>query len=481
MSLSALVFSGLRWTGFASLSNSALQLLQVAILARMIAPDDFGLMAIVMAILSFAQIFSDLGISNAIIHHREIASRQLSILFWLNVISSGLLAALLALASPFVAKFYGRQELIPLLSLAAMLLVVTSLGQQIRTLGQKRMLFASLAKIDLAAAVVGFSTSVFLAAIGTGVFALLSGALAAAVVSSFLLWYHLADGWRPKLSLQLGQVRHFLKFGAYMIGDNLANTLHSQFDVLLGGRLLGAELIGVYSLQKTLALRVSGVFSPILSRVGLPMLATAQDDNKLLKDVYLNMILFTASVNFPIYVMLGLFAKEFVYLFFGPGWEVAIPLLRIFAVWGLLRAMGNPVGSLLMARGRADLSFKWNAVLMVLIPPVVWLGAQFGASGLTLSLTVLQIVLFIPAWYYLVRPLCGAGLREYSAKMATPLSLSLGAGLVGYLMAGLTSGSIWRLVYGATFGFLAYMLLSYTFNRMWFRAIARLVGMRAYG
>lgn len=475
MTLRSSAFSGIRWTTASSLIRAVLQLLQIAILARLLDSADFGLMALVVAITAFMQIFSDMGVSNAIIHHQEISHRQLSSLYWLNVISALGLAILLVFASPAIAGFYGDARLIPLIWIAGASLVVVALGQQIRIVAEKNLQFSALARVEVMAALFSFAATIIIALLGGGVYALVGGVFVGASVLSILLWIFLANGWRPLLCFQPREIRHFLGFGAYMIGNNLVNTFNGQVDILLGGRLLGAQAIGLYSLPRDFCLRLASIFNPIAIRVGIPLMSKAQNDVALLKSLYLKMMRMTASVNFPIYIALFVFAPEVSHIMFGPKWDEAIPLMRIFALWGLLRSTGNPVGILLIARGRADLSFKWNFGLMFLYVPIVWVGSQYGVMGMASSLLLAGVVLFPANWYYLVRELTGAGFGEYSKQMLIPLGLSAIGGLVGVFCAAPFSAEVVRLCIGLMSGGAVYLLMSASFNKSWFFNMKELV------
>lgn len=468
MSLKQNTFSAVRWIAVAMVIKAGLQFLQLAILARLLVPADFGLMAIVVALTAFLQIFADFGVSSAIIHHQEISREQLSSLYWLNVGSSVVLAVLIVLAAPWVSAYYGQTELQPLLALSAITLVVAATGQQLRVVAEKNMRFDVLAKLEAAGSLTGFLIAVGIAMAGGGVYALVGGAMANAAMLTVLLWFYISDGWRPQMVFRIREIRHFLNFGAYMIGSNLVNTISYQVDVLIGAKILGTESIGTYSLAKDFSIGISRLFNPIITRVGTPMMAKVQSDEALMKIVYLKTMRMTASVNFPIYIAIGVFASEVVNIVFGSKWSDAIPLLQVFAAWGLLRSTANPVGSLLIARGRADLSFKWNLAIFCIAPPIVWLGSMWGPLGLALSSLGLMIGMFIPTWYFLVKPLCGAGFWEYSQQFLPPLFASTVAAIVAFSAAFWFSGDIVHLSVGALVGGLVYVGLSSRINREWF-------------
>lgn len=471
MTMRTQTFSGIRWTTFSAIIRTAMQFGQVAVLARLLSPADYGEMAVLVAIMAFVGIFADAGISNAIIHFQDISHQQLSSLYWLNVGVSAVLAALLALVSSWVAQWYHLPVLQNLVLIAAASLVLGAIGQLLRITAQKELRFAALAKVDMLAALCGTVVAVALAWYGVGVYALAVGGLAGAAAGSALAWLMLARGWRPQYRLRFGEIAPFLKFGGYMIGNNVANTFNSQIDVLLGVRLVGVQAMGLYTMPKNLSLQVQMVINPIVTQVGMPVMAKAQGDRPLLKRVYLQTMRMTSSVNFPVYVALALFAPEVVNVLLGTKWQQAVPLLQSFAVWGLLRSTGNPVGSLLIATGKAELSFKWNVALLVLIAPSIWFGSSYGVQGIACVMTGLMALLFVPAWYFLVRPSCGAGLCEYCIQMAMPLALAILAGGVAFGVIWPIENVLMRLGIGLVVGGLVYVGLSWRFNRVWIAAM----------
>ena len=260
-----------------------------------------------------------------------------------------------------------------------------------------------------------------------------------------------------------------------MIGNNIANTINSQIDVLLGARLLGSEAIGLYSVPKNLTMNVQMAINPIITKVGLPVMAKVQGDTDMLKSVYLNTMRMSASINFPLYVIIVLFAPEIILFVVGEKWNSAIPLLQIFGIWGLLRSIANPVGSLLIATGRVKRSFIWNMALVVIIVPIIWVGSQYGLEGIAFAMVGLMAGLMMPLWYFLIRPSCGASLGEYSKQLVTPLIIALVAGLCGYLAAGLFTHDLIRLILGFMISCVVYLIVSWYFNRTWVDAMTELL------
>jgi O-antigen/teichoic acid export membrane protein len=488
MSLKQQAFSGVRWTAFAAVFRAGLQIPQIAILARLLAPEDFGLMAIVAAILSFLTIFADMGISSAIIHHQNITQQQLSSLYWLNVLTGFMMMALLSATSPLIASFYHDSRLTLLIMLASSNFFISALSQQLRVKGEKELKFAILARIELISAVAGFVAVVVMAYKGFGVLSLVGASIISTLLTSLLSWVILANGWYPQFRLRLGEVSEFLNFGAYMVGNNIANNINVMADIFLGGRLLGVTDLGLYSLPRNLCLQVQSLINPIVTRVGFPVMSKVQNDPVQLKTIYLKTMRMTASINFPLYIGMVVFAPEIIAILFGGKWIGSVDILRILAIWGLLRSTMNPVGSLLLAVGKAKLSFKWNVTLVLFVPCVLWWGSHFGVIGMALGLLGLQLASLIPGWYFLVRPCCKASLIEHLKQLVVPLWICLVAVVLGYIVVIDTEflifhfsidfklSTVIRLVIGLGVSAIVYIRISCFFNREWTSSMLQLLG-----
>jgi len=474
MSTKRRIFTAVRWTAVAAVARSALQFLQVSILARLLLPSDFGLMALSMAVIAFAQIFADMGVSNAIIHHQEVDDDQLSSLYWLNVAAGALMMVLVMTASPALSHLYKAPQLEPVLMLTSLYFLINAVGQQLRVMAEKEMTFNVLARIEIASAFVGAAVAIGWALTSPSVIALVAGLLSSALTMTSLCWLKLSRGWRPSARLRLAEIRRFLHFGGYTMANNVVNTLNSQADIFIGGRALSTGDLGFYSLPRDLSLRVAFAVNPIVTRVALPAMAIAQHDRAALRNIYLKSIWMTASVNFPLYAALAVFSADCVLVFFGARWLDAVPVLRVLALWGMIRSIGNPVGSLLFATGRADLAFKWNLGMLVVIPPVLWAAASFGTIAMAIALLSIQLTSFVPGWAVLIRPLCGATLKEYAGSMLRPLVASAIAAAVGSALCSQMDPSLARLVCGVVFGGIAYLLASWMLNRDWLLAMMQL-------
>ncbi|MBX3257351.1 MAG: MOP flippase family protein [Chitinophagaceae bacterium] len=432
MALKKEVIGGVKWTAVASIFSAIIQLAQIAILSRYLNKSDFGLMALALFVIGISQIFVDMGISNAIIHKQRVNKFQLNTLFWLNIVFGVCIYGLISSFAPLIAKFYNTPSLKGVLRTIGVTFLIIPFGQIFGTLLRRDLKFQALSSRDILGKVVGFFVSVILAISHFGVYSLVYGNLASAVISTALLIISGFKAFRPQFIFSWRSLskKGFFSFGLFQIGEQFVNYFNSQFDTVLIGKLLGMEALGIYNVAKTLAFRPYQMLNPIITKVAFPVFAKFQNDIAKLRASYLRMIESLTILNAPIYGCLIVFSEPIIKVFFGSEWLAAIPILQLLSVSALMNSIGNPVGSLQLARGRADLGFYWNLVLFTLMPLSMYIGSSQGIIGVAYSIAILKLILQVPAWYFFVRPLCNANFGEYFVSIGKPLVLaSIASGL----------------------------------------------------
>lgn len=183
----------------------------------------------------------------------------------------------------------------------------------------------------------------------------------------------------------------------------------------------------------------------------------------------------TASLNFPIYAALALFAEEAVAIFLGDQWKDAAFYMRIFAIWGLIRSTGNPSGSLLYAVGMAKRAHIWNMVLFILTVPILWIAAKKGGlPTLAWAMLVWQAIIFFLAWKFLIQPACGVGFFSYSFSITPPFIATFLAALIGIFFINIKPDFFGSHISIGAF-FIAYLFFSYFLNHEWVVSMRELI------
>lgn len=460
----------MKWTGVATIITTSLYLIQTAVLARLLSPEDFGLMAMIMVVLGFAQAYADMGVSKAIIHRQDITIPQLSSLYWLNVFSGLAVFAILAALRPVIVQLYGEPRLNDLLIWSAAVFLITPFGQQFQILLQKELLFNRIAVVDILSLGAGVALSIVCATWGHGVWSLIWGQLCATGVKMLMLAGIGVGRWRPAFRFRTSDLKGYLSFGFFQMGEGSINYFNSRLDQMLIGSLVGAQGLGYYNLAFNVVIAPIVKINPILTRVAFPVFSQVQSDHGRLKRGYMLVIRALSVVNFPLLCGVAVVAPLFVPVVFGPQWQPSVVLIQVLAVVALMKSIGNPVGSLLLAKGRADLGFYFNAMKLITQIPGIFLGAYLGGGqGVAFVLLGLQFLYTALGYRILICSLLGPCLREYIMSMAPALALSAAmAALVWLAALPLHQSATTVLAVQVVTGAVVYMILNLLFQRRHF-------------
>lgn len=475
MNLKQQAFNGIKWTTLSSAVIAILHLAQLMVLARFLSPHDFGLVAILMVIIGFTTVFVDFGLSNSIIYKKDITKEQLSTLYWLNILISIIIYIVIFIMASYITDFYNEPELYSLLLIVSSILIIQACGQQFRVLFQKELRFDILAKIDMFASMISVAFAILLAMNYFGVYSLIYSLLIMTILKSALLIYFGSKYHKISFIFNLNEVKEFLSFGLYVVGNGIVSTIATQIDVILIGKLLGTEMLGLYSVAKELILRPSQLINPIITKVAFPVMTKVNHDTKEVKRLYLKLLNYVSSVNFPIYIATIILAPEIITLFLGIKWLEITYLFQILAVWALLRSKDNPIGILVMTMGKPQYEMYWNIFMMIYMPIMIYFSSFWGLIGIGYGNLLSSVLLFVPAWYYLAFKLCKVSLKDYFMMSFIPLVIAIIPGAIVYLLLVLGINSlIYKIFITFIIGFALILFLNKKYNEDFYIMLAKL-------
>lgn len=478
MSLRRHALSGVKWTSLSTVLVTLTQVLQTIILARILNPEDFGLMAMVTVVIGFASAYSDLGIGAAIVQHEGTTPGQLSSLYWLNVGVGIILFIITWCVSPLIAVLFREPRLRELLNVISMAFIVVPVGIQFQMLLQKNLQFNLLARQDICSALLGFIVACFCGLSGFGVWSLVWGQLSTTTMKTILSVYSGYKSWPIRLHFATKDLREFISFGLYQMGERTINYLNFRLDQLLIGYLLGPHMLGYYSFAFNLVMQPVSRINPVLTSVAFPLFVKAQHDDVRLRLGYFSLQKFLSMINFPILAGLFAAAPALIPFMFGDQWHPAIVLVQILSFVALVKSTGNPVGYLLLAKGRADLGFKWNALLLCTQLPVIYLAANSGNMiTVSIALLALQGLYFWLSYPLLIRRVLGRSLREYLMSTLPAFLLSAAMAIsvlaLAIFLDGISRG--WKVFLQVVCGVIMYAVLNFAFRRAWLAEIRAMI------
>ncbi len=413
------------------------------LLARLLSPRDFGLVAMVAPIISFAQLFASMGLLEAVVQRPTISQSELSGLFWINVAAGSALALLVCLASPLVAWLYGEPRTAGISACLGALLIIGGCSALPMALMNRRLRFVPLAGIDLAAAVVTAGVGLGAAMLGFRYWSLVAMQAANALTTLGLAWWF--AGWRPSWPRRVAGLGSLLRFGSQVTASSLVHSLSYTLDNVLVGLAWGAVPLGLYERGFRLMLRPVMQITTPFARVAVPLLSRLVDEPDRYRAAYTRLVRAVLFATTPAVVYAIVMALPLVVRLLGPRWAGAAPVFVWFGLGALLAPVNTSTNWLFISQNRPRQEVRWNSLGAVLSLLAVLCGLHWGATGVAAARTSFSCLLWTPSlWWAVTRegpvragdlmravyPTCIAGAAAFLA-LRLAYALLIGRGLPG--------------------------------------------------
>ena len=367
------------------------------ILARLLSPEDFGLIAMIIVLTGFADVLSELGFGAALIQRKEIDSAHLSSVFWLNLATGSLLTVFFIAAAPLISSFYREPLLKPVTMILSLNFMVGSFKIVQLSLLQRKMAFKTIARIEIISVIVSGIAAISMAVSGFGVWSLVARVLLFTVISMMLTWVF--SDWRPEVLWDKKSLKDLMGFSSHYLGFNVLNYWIRNIDNLIVGRFIGSRALGIYSRAYTLMVMPVSQVSAVITRVMFPALSSIQDEKEKVKGIYLRAIKMIALITFPIMVIFFVLAEPMILVLLGDKWSGVILILQILAFEGIRQVVGTTVGWIYNSQGRTDIQFKWGVFSGIVRLTAFIIGLRWGIVGVASAYVISgYLVLWYPSW-----------------------------------------------------------------------------------
>ena len=369
-----------------------------AILARLLTPSDFGILAMVMAIVGFVIFFRNLGLSMATVQWEDIRNHQINTLFWVNL-GFGLVIFLITWAvAPGISWLYGEPRLTHITLIIAIGFIFGGLTGQHQALLHRHMRYKELNTVEILSLLGGVGVGVFSAIRGWGYWSLVFKLLSEQFFLMAGMW--LTCGWRPGRPAFNKGVRSLLQFGGNLAGVNILFYLMANLDKFLIGTFYGTKPLGFYSLAyKFLYLPIQQINFPF-SRVALPALSRLQDDIPTYRLYYRKALHFMVGISLPLVVFLLVTADHVVQVFLGSKWLDSVILFRLLGPAALLGSFGVATRWVFVSLGQTDRQLRWTLFVTPITVLGLGIGLYWGPVGVAASLSITRILLWFPGIIY---------------------------------------------------------------------------------
>lgn len=409
------VVRGFMWKLVAQLAYWGSWTIVGILLARLLAPAQFGLASMVLVFTAILPLLSDLGLGAALVQRSSVSEADRSTVFWTSVATGCALTAIGIGISGSLASFYHTPAVAPLFAVLSLSFVITSLGATHNALMIREMNFRGVEIREICGAVLGAAAGLAAALQGLGAWSLIIQQLTYRGVSTALLWMFYP--WRPRATFSWSSLKSLGGFGANVLGVGVLTQLNRNVDALLIGRFLGPRALGGYNLASNVILLPFNRIATPIQEVLFPAFARLQDEPSRMASMWLRVNQLVAAISFPTLLGLVVVAPDFVEVVLGDRWRSVTPVLQILAWVGLLQSLQRLNPSVLQARDRTrTLLLVTTAMVAAGVASVtigLWWGTVGVASAYAVSNTVLQ-----PLYTWITTRSLGLPLRAYAGSLA---------------------------------------------------------------
>ena len=431
------------------------------ILARLLTPDDFGAVGMLLIFISVANTFVDGGFAAALIQKKNPSREDYSTIFYWNLLVSAILVAVLFVAAPSIARFYNMPLLEDILKVQSFILVINAFSIVQQNILIKHLQFKKLAFINLIGNTVGAVVAIVLAYKEYGVWSLVYKNLISALGIVLIIW--IVSQWRPMLVFDKKSFRSLGGFGMMILFSNLVETIYTEIQGLIIGRAYSARDLGYYTQAKRLEEIPTLGFSAAINQVTFPIFSSAQDDIQFMRNVVRKNMRMISLFVFPLYMLLILIAEPLIVFLFSDKWLPAVPFFQILCFVGMIYPQNTVNTNIVKALGLGRLYFYLQFGKRLFGILLIFIGMQIGGlKGLMWALVVISYVVFVINTFFANR-LIHYGLKWQCLDIVKPLAFAIFSFLIVYCLFP-ESGALGMMLIQSLVFICMYFLFTFFFN-----------------
>lgn len=386
------------WSAIEIAARYGVQIVVTIVLARLLTPGDFGLIAMLLVFTNIGAVLTDAGFGTALIQKQQTSADDESTVFWFNLATGALATALMWIGADWIASFYRQPALADLTQATSWVLLFGALGAVPDALLTQKLEFRARARAQVVSSVVSGGIAIAAALGGCGVWSLVIQALVASGVRSACLWVF--SRWRPRARFSILSFRRLFGFGGFMLLSGLLNTVSVRLQPLLIGRLFDARTLGYYSLAQSATQAPNSFIGSLLSRVGLPVFANIADDRQRLRNALRTSLDVSMFVFVPCMVGLALVARPLIAEVYGARWEAAAPIASLLALAGALWPIHVLNLTALSAQGHSRRFFYLEVFKNLIIVIATVATARYGAIAVAAGMLAAALCnAAVNTWY----------------------------------------------------------------------------------
>ena len=460
-SLKKKTVKGVAWTSLDQVATLGFAFVIGVILARLLSPSDYGLLAMIAIFNAIAFAFINSGFGNALIRKPDLTEDDNSTAFYFNVVAGVVMTGVIWLIAPLAATFYDKPILTQLLRVEGFLLIISSLTIVQNTQLSRALNFKAKMIINIASQVIAGVVAIYAAYHGFGVWSLVIQHFANSIIRLILLW--IISPWRPRGKWNKASFRYLWGFGSKMLASGLLDTIYTNIYPIVIGKLYSAADLGQYKRARDFASIPSAGLTGVIQQVTFPVLSQIQEEIDRLASSYRRMLRFTVFLVFPMMIGMAVLAHPLVISLLTDKWAQCVPYLQVVCfsfMWYPVHAINL---TLLQVKGRSDLFLRLEIIKKVIITIAIIISVPYGIMGICIGSVCSSIICLAINTYYTGK-LIQVGFFRQMTDMTPTLLASLTMGAVIYFAVMPFDNGIVKLAIGIPLGMIVYLLIAKVFR-----------------
>jgi O-antigen/teichoic acid export membrane protein len=389
---------GVTWSFLDNISSSGVTFLVGLVLARILTPEEYGLLAMVVIFIAISNSIVDSGFSNALIRKIDANETDYNTVFYFNILIAFLLYFILYICAPLISSFFKEPLLVSITRVLSIVLVFNSLSIIQRTILVKKVDFKTQTKISLIASIVSGVLGILMAFCECGVWSLVGQQISRQLLNTFFLWYY--SKWRPQIEFSVNSFKELFGFGSKLLISGLIDAVYKNIYYIVIGRSYHASLLGQYTRAEQFSFIFSGNLTSVIQRVSFPVLSSIQDDSERLREAYRKIIKTTMLITFACMLGLAAVAKPLILILIGGKWFLAVSFLQIVCLGEMLYPLHAINLNILQVKGRSDIFLRLEILKKTIIVLPIVLGIVYGIYYLLWGSVCISLISFFLNSYH---------------------------------------------------------------------------------
>ena len=465
MSLKKKALKGFSWTFFQLFSNQLISFFVSIILARLLLPEEFGLIGMVVIFIALSETLINSGLSYSLIRSENLDEEDYSTVFFFNLLVSLIVYIVIFFLAPYIASFYNQEILTKLIRVYSITFIINAFSTVQTARLTKIMDFKTQMKVSLPSLVIGSSIGIYMAYNGFGVWSLVWNIIIQSLLSSIQLWFW--TNWKPTFVFNIEKFKYHFNFGFKLMLSSVLDVVFKNSYAIIIGKYYTASDVGYYNRAESFQMLPVKSLSMVVSKVTFPLFAEIQDDNSKLKDVYKRIMQMVIFIITPCLILMSVLAEPLFTFVFTEKWLPSVPYFQILCVNGILYPLHSYNLQILNVKGRSDLFLRLEVIKKIIMAIVILISFNFGIYGLLYGSILSSIICFFINSYYSGKFLDYSSfnqIKDFSPIILIGLITGFTIYHIDQYFVTYMISDIVRLFLGSIIGLVTYLFLSYLFR-----------------